>query len=109
MVDFSGLSNISVFAGGAFTLLIGIFALGYNLNAKIKYTCSEELKGVSAVMLEFSSRLDKLEAQAVPLTRYERDLSDLKTLIREIKTEVQQGLATVSGRIDNLIIAKTGV
>lgn len=103
MLGVDWLSNFTVFGGGAIALITGLFGLGYSFNGRIKYACAEATKDMVKIMTDMAARLDRLEQVHVPISRYERDLVDLKDLIKEVHNDVKMGLQALSTRIDTLM------
>lgn len=106
MLGLDGLGSLAVSFGGVGALIISIFGLGYGLNKKIKAAAKDEVKELVDNMTILADKLNKLEQAHVPIGRYERDLLDVKDLIKEVHADVKNGLNTLSSRIDALMTSK---
>lgn len=98
-----GNSNIFSFIYYSGTILAAVFFAGWWLNTKLKTICAENNAELEKTMQALTARIDKLEKDYIPMTRYESDLQDLKSLITNLQIDMKAGLVNLTTRIDLLM------
>lgn len=100
--------NYAVFVGSVLISIVAtVFGAGFYFNKKVKEACAEQNKSMETSMNELAGRVTKLEDEYVPVKIYERDLSDLKGLIKQVHDDVKGGMTALTTRID-LFMTKGG-
>lgn len=85
-------------------VLISIFLGGFYLRNKLSSLCSESNKELVDRMTLMELKLKELEAEAVKIKTYEKDMSNVKDMFSDIKTDMRDGFASINKRIDMLLL-----
>lgn len=82
------------------SVIAGVFWAGFYFNKRIKEACAEQNRDVEDNVIKLTTRIEKLETEYVPVQRYERDLEDLKTSIKDLHGDMKSSMSSLTGRID---------
>lgn len=104
MFGLEGWNYVVIILGGALSLFATVFGFGYFFNKKIREAAAETMKELSDNVGKLQERVQRLEEGYVPTERYERDLNNIHDTLKDFRSDVKAGFASITGRIDAVIL-----
>ncbi len=90
---------ILTFLGG----ISAVFLSGFFINSRIRAVIAEETSELRGEVIEMQKRLKEHEDNAVPVKRYEREITNLCELIKDLRAVIDDRFDTLTSRIDTVV------